>query len=58
MIESYKNHPDVVTIKENVLPEILSFELPPASKQDINKIVMSLNANKATGPDGIPLKLY
>ena len=58
MIESYKNHPNVVTIKENVLPDFLSFELPPASKQDINKIVMSLSANKATGPDGIPLKLY
>ena len=48
MIESYKNHPNVVTIKENVLPDFLSFELPPVSKQDINKIVMSLKqSNRA-----------
>ena len=48
MIESYKNHPNVVTIKEKVLPDFLSFELPPVSKQDINKIVMSLKqSNRA-----------
>ena len=46
-IETYKN----------VLPGPLSFDLPPASKEDINKIVKSLNANKATGPDGMLLKL-
>ena len=39
------------------MPDSLSFDLPPASKEDANKIVKSLNANKATGPDGIPLKL-
>ena len=44
-------------MKENVLTDFLSFDLPPASEEDINKIVKSLNANKATGPDGIPLKL-
>ena len=44
-------------MKENVLPGSLSFDLPPASKEGINKIVKSLNVNKATGPDGIPLKL-
>ena len=50
-----KNHPSVATIKENVLPDSLSFDLP--SKEDINKIVHSLNVNKAAGPDGIPLNL-
>ena len=55
--ESYKNHPSVVIIKENIFPSSLSFDLPQASKEDINKIVKSLNANKITGPDGIPLKL-
>ena len=45
--ESYKSHPSVATIKENVLPDSLSFDLPPASKEDINMIVKSLNANKA-----------
>ena len=34
IIESYKNHPSVATIKENVLPDSLSFDLPPASKED------------------------
>ena len=57
VIEYYKNHPSVATITENVLPDSLSFDLPPASKKDINKIVKSLSANKAAGPDGIPFKL-
>ena len=35
----------------------MSFDLPPASQEDINKIVKSLNANKATGLDGIPPQL-
>ena len=52
-----KSHPSIVTVKENILLGCLSFDLPPASKEDINKIVKSLNANKATRPDGIPLKL-
>ena len=57
IIESYKNHSSVATIKENVLPDFLGFELRPASKEDIKKIVKSLNVNKATGPDGMLLKL-
>ena len=39
------------------MPDSLGFDLPPASKEDINMIVKSLNANKATGTDGIPYKL-
>ena len=39
------------------MPDSLSFELPSASEEDINKIVKSLNANKATESDRIPLKL-
>ena len=35
----------------------MNFDLPLTSKKDINKIVKLLNANKITGPDGIPLKL-
>ena len=57
IIESYKSNSSVVIIKENFLPDSWSFDLPPASKEDINKIVKSLNANKSTRPDGIPLKL-
>ena len=39
------------------MPDCLSFDLPPVSTEDIIKIVTLLNANKATGPDGMPLKL-
>ena len=35
----------------------MRFDLPPVSKEDIYKIVKSLGANKATVPEGIPLKL-
>ena len=35
------------------MPDFLSFDFHPVT----NKKVKSLNANKATGPDGIPLKL-
>ena len=34
----------------------MSFDLPPACKEEINKILKCLNANKATGPDRVPLK--
>ena len=57
IIDSYKDHPNVATITENILPLSLSFDLPPASKKDINEIVKSLNANKATELYEIPLKL-
>ena len=32
IIESYRNHPSVVALKENVLPDSLSFDLRAASK--------------------------
>ena len=41
IIESYKIYPSVATIKEKVLPHCLSFDLPPASKEDINKFKLS-----------------
>ena len=57
IIESNKNHPSVATITENVLPDSLSFDLLPASKENINKIIKLLNASKVTGPDGVTIKL-
>ena len=33
------------------------FDFPEANTEDINKIIKSLNPNKATGPDHIPLKI-
>ena len=56
-IETYKNHPSIVTLKRNALSNSLSFDLPPASQEDIFKIVKSLSASKATWHDEIPLKL-
>ena len=44
-------------ILTKIIPDSLSFDLPPASKKDINQIVKSLNSNKATRPNGTPLKL-
>ena len=32
------------------------FDLPKPTASDINKIIKSLDTNKATGPDGIPAK--
>ena len=32
------------------------FNLPHATTHNINKIINSLNSDKATGPDGIPVK--
>ena len=33
------------------------FDFPEANTEDINKIIKSLNPNKATGPDRITLKI-
>ena len=59
IIDSYKNDPSALTIKESLLPDLLSFDLTPASKEDkkIIKIIKSLNTNKATGSDGRLLQL-
>ena len=55
IIETYKNHPSVIAIKESFTYSN-KFNLPHATTQDINKIINSLNVDKATGPDGIPAK--
>ena len=34
-----------------------TFNIPVASVQDVNKIIKSLNPNKATGPERIPPKI-
>ena len=36
IIDSYKNDPSASTIKESPLPDLLSFALTPASKEDKN----------------------
>ena len=56
VLKHYENHPSVSKIKCNQ-NEILNFDFPTAKAEDINKIIKSLNPRKATGPDGIPVKI-
>ena len=55
-ISVYSNYPSIPKINNLCVPEN-KFGLPYASKSDINKIIKSLNVNKAKGPDGISAKL-
>ena len=56
MTNNYKNHPSINQIrKECSNPKIYSF--PKAKKEEINIRVKRLNPKKATGGDGIPLKI-
>ena len=57
IIENYQNHPSIIKIKQSVKENNKVFNFPEASTEEINKIIKSLNPHKATGPDGIPLKI-
>ena len=52
IIENYRNHPSIIKIKE-IVKEKPIFDFPEGTTEDINKIIKSLNPNKATGPDHI-----
>ena len=52
IIENYRNHPSIIKIKE-IVKEKPIFDFPESTTEDINKIIKSLNPNKATGPDHI-----
>ena len=54
-ISVYSNHPSIQKIK-SVFNTDSKFDLPKPTASDINKIIKSLDPNKATGPDGIPAK--
>ena len=51
-----ENHPSVSKIKcsQN---ETLNFDFPTVKVEDINELIKSLNPRKATGPDGIAVKI-
>ena len=56
IIDAYKNHPGIIKIKQcskNSIP----FDFPKPTVEDISNIIRSLNPKKATGPDGIPIKV-
>ena len=55
-MSKHENHPSILEIKKLAnTKEIFSF--PKAKTEEINKIINSLNPKKATGPDGIPIKI-
>ena len=55
IIENYRIHPSIIKIKE-IVKEKPIFDFPEATTKDIDKIIKSLNPNKATGPDRILLR--
>ena len=55
IIDTYRDHPSAVAIKSSVTQNS-KFNLPHASTQEINKIINLLSSDKATGPDGVPVK--
>ena len=56
IIGNYQNHPSIIKIKE-IVKENPIFLFLEATAEDINKIINSLNRNKATGLHRIPLKI-
>ena len=56
IISVYSSHPSIWKIKNLCVHED-KFDLPYANTSDINKIIKSLNVNKAKGPDGISAKV-
>ena len=55
LLKTIKITPNIIKIKE-IVKEKLIFIFPEATAEDIYKVIKSLNPNKATGPDYIPLK--
>ena len=56
IISNYNHHPSInQIIKKCSNPKIYSF--PEAKKEELNILIKHLNPKKATGPDGIPLKI-
>ena len=56
IISVYSNHPSIQKIK-SVFNTDSKFDQPKPTANDINKIIKSLDTNKATGPDAISAKL-
>ena len=55
IISVYSNHPSIQKIKR-VFNSDSTFDLPKPTASDINQIFKSLDTNKSTGPDYIPVK--
>ena len=57
IIDKFTSHPCVMKIREHFEDSEFSFSLPLATRDEINKIIKSIDISKATGPDNIPPKL-
>ena len=55
-IDKFKNHLSIVSIKNEFQPTP-ELNVKPATVDQVNKILRSLDAKKATGPDKIPIKV-
>ena len=55
IISVYSNHPSIQKMK-SVFKTDSKFDLPKPTASDINKIIKSIDTNKATGPDDISAK--
>ena len=56
IIQHYQNHPSIIRIKNNFTTS-KPFNFPEPTVKDIDSIIKSLDPKKATGPDGIPIKI-
>ena len=56
ILKHYENHPSVSKMKCNQ-NKTLNFDFPAAKVENKNKIIRSLNLRKATGSDGILIKI-
>ena len=57
IIKTYEHHRGIKLIKEHIQKGNNDFNIKAASVGQINKIIKSLNPEKATGPDKIPGKI-
>ena len=53
IIDKFKNHPSIISNKNEFRPTA-ELNIKAATVDQINKIIRSLDAKKATGPDKIP----
>ena len=56
IIQHYQNHPSIIRIKNNFTISKPS-DFPEPTVKDINSIIKFLDPKKATGPEGIPIKI-
>ena len=56
-LKDFTNYPSVQAIKSKMEDTSETFELQPVNRMQVRSALESLDANKATGHDGIPAKI-